>query len=97
MELPLLDACEVQLRWTGIKELVQGVSKRALQLLKLIYIYSDMYSVLNCNNVTKHTEFFMGQLRLNVTSTGNAGCFEKSFTVVLQMLLRGECYENTYT
>jgi hypothetical protein len=40
---------------------MQGVSKRALQLLKLIYIYSeDMYNVLNCHNVTKHTEFYLG-------------------------------------
>jgi hypothetical protein len=38
---------------------MQGASKRALQLWKLIYIYSeDMYSVFNCHIVAKHTEFY---------------------------------------
>jgi hypothetical protein len=32
-----------------------------------------MYSVLNCRNVAKHTEFYLGYVRFNVTSTGNAG------------------------
>jgi len=37
---------------------VQGVSKRALQLWKLIEIYTeDIHKVLNCQNVAKHTEF----------------------------------------
>jgi hypothetical protein len=27
----------------------------------------------------------------------NTGCFIKSFTIVFQTLLRGECYENVYT
>jgi hypothetical protein len=27
----------------------------------------------------------------------NIGCFEKSFAMVFQMLLSGECYENVYT
>jgi hypothetical protein len=31
-----------------------------------------MYSVLNCHNVAKHTKFHLGELRFNVTSTGNA-------------------------
>jgi hypothetical protein len=40
---------------------IQGFSKRALQLWKLVYFYSkDMYSVLNCHNVEKHTEFYLG-------------------------------------
>jgi hypothetical protein len=52
-----------------------------------------MYSALNCHNVAKYAEFYMGYLRFNVTSTGNAGCFEKSFTMVFQMLLCGECYD----
>jgi hypothetical protein len=40
---------------------MQAVSKRALQLWKLIYIYSeDMHRVLNCHNVAKHTEFYSG-------------------------------------
>jgi hypothetical protein len=76
----------------------QGVSKRALQLWKLMHIYSeDMYSVLNCHNVAKHAEFYLGQLRFEVTSTGNTGCFRKSFRMVFQMLLCSERRENVYT
>jgi hypothetical protein len=30
-------------------------------------------------------------------STSNVGCFKKRFTMVFQMLLCGECYENIYT
>jgi hypothetical protein len=30
-------------------------------------------------------------------STGNAGCLKKCFTMVFQMLLFGECYENVQT
>jgi hypothetical protein len=37
-----------------------------------------MYSVLNCHNVVKHTEFNLGYLRFNVTSSGNAGCFKEA-------------------
>jgi hypothetical protein len=36
-----------------------------------------MYSVLNYHKVTKHTESYLGQLRFNVTATGNAGVFQK--------------------
>ena len=40
---------------------IQGVSKRALQLWKLIEIYTeDIHNVLNCQNVAKHTEFYLG-------------------------------------
>ena len=40
---------------------IQGVSKRALQLWKLIEIYTeDIHKVLNCQNVAKHTEFYLG-------------------------------------
>jgi hypothetical protein len=35
-----------------------------------------MYSVLNCYNVAQHPEFYLGQLRLNVTSTGNTECLK---------------------
>jgi hypothetical protein len=52
-----------------------------------------MYSVLNCHNVAKQTEFYLGKLQLIVTFTGNVGCFKKRFTVVFQMLLCGEYYE----
>jgi hypothetical protein len=41
--------------------LIQGVSERALQLWKLIEIYTeDIHNVLNCQNVAKHTEFYLG-------------------------------------
>ena len=40
---------------------IQGVSKRALQLWKRIEIYTeDIHNVLNCQNVAKHTEFYLG-------------------------------------
>jgi hypothetical protein len=40
---------------------MQGVSKRALQILKRIEIYTeDIHNVLNCQNVAKHTEFYLG-------------------------------------
>jgi hypothetical protein len=56
-----------------------------------------MYSVLKCHNVAKHTEFYLGYLRLNVTSTGNAGFFRKSFTSLEAYinLFRGhvQCFE----
>jgi hypothetical protein len=37
-----------------------SVSKRALQILKLIEIYTDIHNVLNCQNVAKHTEVYLG-------------------------------------
>jgi hypothetical protein len=41
--------------------IIQGVSKRALQLRKLIEIYTDdIHKVLNSQNVAKHTEFYLG-------------------------------------
>ena len=44
--------------------LIQGVSKRALQLWKLIEIYTeDIHNVLNCQNVAKHTEFYLVDFR----------------------------------
>jgi hypothetical protein len=62
---------------------MQYVSKKALQLSKLIYIYSeDIYSVLSCHNVANLTEFYLGQLRFKITSTSNAICFKKSFTTL---------------
>jgi hypothetical protein len=40
---------------------IQGVSKRALQIWKRIEIYTeDIHNVLNCQNVAKHTEFYLG-------------------------------------
>jgi hypothetical protein len=38
-----------------------------------------MYSVLNCHNVAKYTEFYLGEIRFNVTSIRNAGCIKNSF------------------
>jgi len=39
---------------------VQGVSKRALQIWKHIETYTeDILNVLNCQNVAKHTEFYL--------------------------------------
>jgi hypothetical protein len=55
-----------------------------------------MYSVLNYDNAATHTEFYLGDLRFSV-STSNARCFKRSFTMVLQILLCGECYKNAYT
>jgi hypothetical protein len=41
-----------------IKAIAQSVSKRALQLLKIVHIYSeDLYSALKGHNVAKHSEF----------------------------------------
>jgi len=41
--------------------IIQGVSKRAVQLRKRIEIYTeDIHNVLNCQNVAKHTEFYLG-------------------------------------
>jgi hypothetical protein len=47
---------------------------------KELYNFVSLYkfiqrtlSVLNCHNITKHTEFYLGWLRFNVTSIGNAG------------------------
>jgi hypothetical protein len=56
-----------------------------------------MYIVLICNDIVKHTEFYQGQLRSNVTFTGHARCFKMSFTIVFIMMLYGVCYENVYS
>jgi hypothetical protein len=52
-----------------------------------------MYSVLNCQNVAKHTEFYLEYLRFKETFTGNVGCFKKELYSGIQMLLCGKCYE----
>jgi hypothetical protein len=41
-----------------------------------------MYSVLNCHNVAKHTQFYLGYLRFSMIFTGNAGCSRKIFTTL---------------
>jgi hypothetical protein len=56
-----------------------------------------MYGVLNCHNVARHTEFYLGQLRFNVTSIANAGSFKNNFTTLKPYinLFRGyaQCFE----
>ena len=52
---------------------IQCFSNRALQLWKLIEIYTeDIHDILYCQNIAKHTEFYLGSLWFNVTSIGNA-------------------------
>jgi hypothetical protein len=60
-----------------------GCFKMSFTTLKAYINFSeDMYSVLNCRNVAKHTEFYLRSLRFNVTSTGNAKCFKNRFTTL---------------
>jgi hypothetical protein len=47
--------------------------------------------------LAKHFEFYVGQLWLNATSTGNAVCFKGRFTMAFQILPCGKRYENVYT
>jgi hypothetical protein len=43
-----------------VSRIIQGVSKIALQLRRLIYIYSEvMYSELKSHNVVKNAEFYL--------------------------------------
>jgi hypothetical protein len=66
-------AVNVGHNYTYISVTTQGVSKRALQLWKRIEIYTEnIHNVLNCQNVAKHTEIYLGYLWFNVTSIGNA-------------------------
>jgi hypothetical protein len=52
---------EVVLLWYNLFVLIEGASERALQLRKHIYLYSeDMCSVLNCHDVARHAEFYLG-------------------------------------
>jgi hypothetical protein len=41
-----------------------------------------MHTIFNCHNVTKHATFYLGQLRMHMTSTVNAGCFKNSFATL---------------
>jgi hypothetical protein len=75
-----------------------GFFKKNFTTLKTyVNLFRGYASVLNCHNVAKHNEVYMGKLRFNVTFTGNAGCFKKRLTMAFQMLLCGECYKNVYT
>jgi hypothetical protein len=51
---------------------------------------------LYCYNVAKHIESYLEYLGFNVTSTGDAGCFKKRFTMTFHMFLSGECYKYVY-
>jgi hypothetical protein len=66
-------------------EIHTGCFKKSFTNLKVYP--EDMYSVLNCYNVAKDIRFYLVQLQFNVTSTGNAGCFKKSFTVTFKIFL----------
>jgi hypothetical protein len=59
-----------------------------------------MDSVLSCHNVAKHTEFYLGYVRFNVTFTDNVGCFKKSFTNLKASMNLftgyGQCFELSY-
>jgi len=49
------------LQASALLQTIQGVSKWALQLWKRIEMYTeDIRNVLNCQNVAKHTEFYLG-------------------------------------
>jgi hypothetical protein len=75
--------------------LYTGCFKTMFSNLNAYINYSeDMYSILRCHNVEKHTEFYLGNLRFNLTSTGNVGCFKISAAMTFQILLYGECYES---
>jgi hypothetical protein len=56
-----------------------------------------MRSVLNYKDVAKYTEFYLGQLGSMWLPLVMQNVSKKSFTVLFQMLLCGECYENVYT
>jgi hypothetical protein len=50
-----------------------GCYEKSFTNLKAYINYSeDMCSVLNCHNVGKHTEFYLGQSWFDMTSIGNA-------------------------
>jgi hypothetical protein len=47
-------------RW-NLSQFIQGVSKKSFTTLKAYKIYTeDIHNVLNCQNVAKHTEFYLG-------------------------------------
>jgi hypothetical protein len=57
---------------------VYRVFEKSFNILKAyINLFRRHVKSLNCHNVAKHTEFCLGYLRLNETSTGIAGCFKK--------------------
>jgi sensor histidine kinase YesM len=49
--------------------------------------FTTLKAFINLFRRQAHTGFYHGYLRLNVTFTGSAECFEKNFTKVFQMLL----------
>jgi hypothetical protein len=55
--------------------------RKELYNFESLYLFRGMYRVFNCHNVTKR-RVLPGIVRFNVTSTGNVGCFKKSFTTL---------------
>jgi hypothetical protein len=57
--------------------IIQGVTKRALQLWKSILIYTeDVHNVLNCNNVARHCKFDACGTIVHNTATAPAPAIE---------------------
>jgi hypothetical protein len=57
-------------------------------------LFKGHVQCLNYHSVTRYTYCYLGLLRFNATSTGNAGCFKKRITMIFQMLLCGEFYKS---
>jgi hypothetical protein len=56
---------------------MQSVSKRALQVWNITYIYSeDVYIILNCHNAAGRSLTWDSYCSVSHTSTGNLGCFK---------------------
>jgi hypothetical protein len=55
-----------------------------------------MYSLLNCNNVGKHTEIYLGDLGLNVISIGNAADVRSKSTKVTATCVSRNWYSKCY-
>jgi hypothetical protein len=67
--IPILYMLRAPLCSSSGESIIQGVSKKALQIWKLIEIYTeDIHNVLNCQNVAKHTEFYLGELFATVST-----------------------------
>jgi hypothetical protein len=70
---------------TGLKEFAQsgsGYTGRFQNSFTTLKAYINLFTGHVQYYVAKHNEFYMGYLRCNVTATGNAGCFQNSFTML---------------
>jgi hypothetical protein len=63
---------------------------------KLSVIFSDQI-FLYVSRLPSVFHLFYPSLPPRLHRRNNKGCFKKSFTLMFQMLLCGECYENVYT